>query len=133
VQAREGGSIKHDVAVPLSALPSFLADAIEAVEGLVPGCRVAAFGHAGDGNMHFNVSQPAGADKAAYLAGWEAMNAIVHAIVVKHGGSISAEHGIGRLKRDLLPGVKTPVAMAMMRQLKQTFDPLGILNPGKVL
>lgn len=133
VQTREGGSIKHDVSLPLAALPAFLAEALAAVQALVPGCRPAVFGHAGDGNLHFNVSQPVGADKAQFLAGWEEMNAAVHAITTRLGGSISAEHGIGRLKRDLLPAVKDPVALEMMRQLKATLDPLGILNPGKVL
>nr|WP_207620257.1 FAD-binding oxidoreductase [Oharaeibacter diazotrophicus] len=133
VQGHEGGSIKHDVAVPLKALPAFVEEATAAVLALVPGCRPAVFGHVGDGNLHFNVSQPVGADKAAYLAGWEAMNAAVHAIVAAHGGSISAEHGIGRLKRDLLPAVKDPVAMALMADLKTLLDPTGILNPGKVL
>ncbi|WP_407051163.1 FAD-binding oxidoreductase [Methyloraptor flagellatus] len=133
VQAHEGGSIKHDIAVPLAAMPAFLDEAIAAVEALVPGCRPAAFGHAGDGNIHFNVSQPPGADKAAYIAGWEAMNAIVHAIATRLGGSISAEHGIGILKRDLLPEMKDPVGLDLMRTLKASLDPLGILNPGKVL
>jgi FAD/FMN-containing dehydrogenase len=87
----------------------------------------------GDGNIHFNVSQPLGADKAAFLARWGEVNAIVHGIVSTFNGSISAEHGIGRLKRDLLPKVKDPVAIELMRALKRTLDPGGILNPGKVL
>ena len=87
----------------------------------------------GDGNIHFNISQPVGADKAAFLARWREVNDIVHAIVAKYEGSISAEHGIGVLKRDLLPGVKDPVALDVMRLLKRTLDPNGILNPGKVV
>ena len=133
VQTHEGGSIKHDVSVPLHAAPEFLRRAIAKVEELVPGCRPVPFGHLGDGNIHFNVSQPVGADKAAYLAGWDAMNAAVHAIVTDLKGSISAEHGIGRLKRALLPGVKDPVELDLMRTVKAAIDPKGVLNPGAVL
>jgi FAD/FMN-containing dehydrogenase len=133
VQKHEGGSIKHDVSLPLSALPEFLTRATEAVERLVPGCRPVPFGHLGDGNIHFNVSQPVGADKAAFLAGWEAMNAVVHGIVTELGGSIAAEHGVGRMKRAMLAGVRSPVEMMLMRRLKATLDPAGILNPGKVV
>ncbi len=133
VQTYEGGSIKHDVSVPIHATPEFLARAIAAVEAMVPGCRPVPFGHLGDGNIHFNVSQPVGADKAGFLARWSEMNEAVHAIVAELHGSISAEHGIGRLKRDLLPGVKDPVELDLMRTIKQTLDPQGILNPGSVL
>ncbi len=132
-QKPEGGSIKHDVSVPVSAVPDFIAEASEAVVKLVPGARPVPFGHLGDGNIHFNVSQPVGADKARYMAGWTAMNEVVHGIAMKYRGSISAEHGIGKLKRDLLPKVKDPVALEVMRALKKTLDPKGILNPGKVL
>jgi FAD/FMN-containing dehydrogenase len=133
VQLPAGGSIKHDVSVPVAAVPAFLKEATAAVEAMVPGCRPMPFGHLGDGNIHFNVSQPVDADKAAFLARWGEMNAVVHAIVQQHGGSISAEHGIGQLKRNLLPSVKDPVAMDLMRALKAALDPKGILNPGKVL
>jgi len=133
VQTYEGGSIKHDVSVPIHATPEFLARAIAAVEAMVPGCRPVPFGHLGDGNIHFNVSQPVGADKAGFLARWSEMNEAVHAIVSELHGSISAEHGIGRLKRDLLPGVKDPVELDLMRTIKKTLDPKGILNPGSVL
>src|SRR5438093_1910654 len=132
-QRPEGGSIKHDVSVPVVAVPDFIAAASAAVEALIPGCRPVPFGHLGDGNIHFNVSQPVGADKAAFLAQWGAVNARVHEIVGKFHGSISAEHGIGRLKRDLLAHVKDPVALDLMRALKCTLDPNGILNPGKLL
>ena len=132
-QKPEGGSIKHDVSVPIARVPEFLAEAIAAVEAMVPGCRPVPFGHLGDGNIHFNVSQPIGADKEAYLAHWAEMNHLVHGIVGRYHGSISAEHGIGRLKRDELPAVKGAVAMAMMRSIKQALDPNGILNPGKVV
>jgi D-lactate dehydrogenase (cytochrome) len=133
VQKYAGGSIKHDVSVPVAAVPDFIAQASAAAEALIPGSRPVPFGHLGDGNVHFNITQPIGADKAAFLARWEDMNAAVHAVAAKLGGSISAEHGIGQLKRNLLPGVKDPVALDMMRALKRTLDPNGILNPGKVL
>lgn len=132
-QRPQGGSIKHDVSVPVARVPMFIAEATEAVEAFAPGARVVAFGHLGDGNIHFNVSQPVGANTQAYLAQWHAMNAVVHAIVQGHGGSVSAEHGIGQLKRELLAQVKDPVALQVMRAIKLALDPKGILNPGKVL
>ncbi len=133
VQAQEGGSIKHDVSVPIADVPAFLEAVERAVGERIPGAQLVAFGHLGDGNIHCNVSQPVGADKAAFLARWDEVNDIVHGIVAAHGGSISAEHGIGRMKRALLPRVKDPVALDVMRALKRTLDPQGILNPGKVL
>jgi FAD/FMN-containing dehydrogenase len=133
VQKHEGGSIKHDVSVPVAAVPDFIAAASAAVEAMVPGCRPAPFGHLGDGNIHFNVSQPPGADADAYLARWDEMSALVNAVVARFDGSISAEHGIGYLKRDDLPDVKDRVALELMRALKRTLDPNNILNPGKVL
>jgi FAD/FMN-containing dehydrogenase len=132
-QKYEGGSIKHDVSVPVTAVPDFIVEASAAVAAMIPGCRPCPFGHLGDGNIHFNISQPVGADKAAFLARWDEVNAAVFAIVARHGGSISAEHGIGVMKRDLLPGVKDPVALSLMRGFKRMLDPNGILNPGKVL
>lgn len=132
-QKLEGGSIKHDISVPIAAVPEFITQADAAVEALIPGARPVPFGHLGDGNIHYNVSQPVGADKEAYLARWQEMNDCVHAVVRKLGGSISAEHGIGRLKREDLVRVKDPVALDLMRALKRTLDPKGILNPGKVV
>jgi FAD/FMN-containing dehydrogenase len=132
-QKPEGGSIKHDISVPVSSLPAFLEEATPSVEKMIPGARVVAFGHLGDGNLHYNVSQPAGADRAKFIAKWEAVNDAVHAIVAKYDGSISAEHGIGVQKRDLLPKAKDPVALATMHAIKKALDPKGILNPGKVL
>lgn len=132
-QKPEGGSIKHDVSVPVSAVPDFIDEAIAAVVKHFPGSRPVPFGHLGDGNIHFNVSQPVGADKAKYMEGWHAMNEVVHAVAMKYRGSVSAEHGIGKLKRDLLTKVKDPVALDVMRALKKTLDPNGIMNPGKVL
>jgi FAD/FMN-containing dehydrogenase len=132
-QKPEGGSIKHDISVPVAAVPDFLREADAAVAAVIPGSRPVPFGHLGDGNIHYNVTQPVGADTAAYLARWDEMNAAVHAVVTKHGGSISAEHGVGLLKRKLLPQVKDPVALDLMKSLKRTLDPNNILNPGKVV
>jgi FAD/FMN-containing dehydrogenase len=100
---------------------------------MIPGARVCAFGHLGDGNVHYNVSQPVGADKAEFLTRWNEVNHVVFASVAEFNGSISAEHGIGVMKRDLLPSVKDPVAYDLMRSLKRMLDPQGILNPGKVV
>lgn len=133
VQRCEGGSIKHDVSVPVAAIPELIARADAAVARALPGARPVPFGHYGDGNIHYNVSQPPEMDRHAFLAQWDTLNDLVHAIVLDLGGSISAEHGIGRLKRDLLPQVKSPVEMDMMRAFKAAFDPLGILNPGKLI
>jgi FAD/FMN-containing dehydrogenase len=132
-QQREGGSIKHDISVPVALVPRFLEQALRAAGDVVPGARPVPFGHLGDGNVHFNVSQPVGADRDGFLARWSEMNVKIHAIVVACGGSISAEHGIGVLKRDLLPDFKDKVALDVMRVLKRTLDPHGTLNPGKVL
>jgi FAD/FMN-containing dehydrogenase len=133
VQRHEGGSIKHDVSVPVAAVPDFIAEADAAVSALIPGARPVPFGHLGDGNIHYNVSQPAGADRAQFLARWNEVNAAVFAVVKKFAGSISAEHGIGVMKRDILPSVKDPVALDLMRKIKRLLDPNNILNPGKVL
>ncbi|MTI18720.1 FAD-binding oxidoreductase [Rhodobacteraceae bacterium RKSG542] len=133
VQKHEGGSIKHDVSVPVEKVPDFLIEAIAAVEERVPGCRPVPFGHMGDGNIHFNITQPEGADKAAFLARWDEVNELVHGIVATYNGSISAEHGIGRLKKDLLPDVKSQVEMDLMRTIKNALDPKGILSPGRIL
>ncbi len=133
VQKHEGGSIKHDVSVPVSAIPTFIAEANAAVGSLIPGARPVPFGHYGDGNIHYNVSQPKDWEKAAFLACWDEVADAVHGIVLRFGGSISAEHGIGRMKAHALERVKSPVEMALMRRLKAAFDPRGILNPGKLL
>lgn len=132
-QKPAGGSIKHDICVPLAQISAFIARASAAVTQLLPGARVCAFGHVGDGNLHFNISQPQGADRAAFLAQWEACNEVVHDITRALGGSIAAEHGIGRLKRDALPRYKSAAALAAMRAIKRALDPHGILNPGAVV
>ena len=133
VQREEGGSIKHDVAVPVESVPEFIEKAAARVVALIPGARPFPFGHLGDGNIHFNISQPIGMDKAAFLGLWDTVNAEVFAVVAEFGGTVSAEHGIGRLKRDLLRKVKSPIEIDLMRRIKASFDPNGIMNPGKVL
>jgi FAD/FMN-containing dehydrogenase len=132
-QKPEGGSIKHDVSVPVAQIPQFMAEAEKAVVAAMPGARVCAFGHMGDGNIHYNISQPIGADKAEFIGRWREINKIVHGLVLQHGGSISAEHGIGQLKRDELASIRSDIEMDLMRRIKTAFDPAGIMNPDKVL
>jgi len=132
-QKREGASIKHDISVPVASIPEFIERASKAVEQVVPGARIVGFGHMGDGNLHFNISQPVGADGEAFLKRYGDVNKAVHDIVRALSGSISAEHGIGTLKRDELAATAPPVAIDLMRRIKEVFDPLGIMNPGKVL
>jgi D-lactate dehydrogenase (cytochrome) len=119
--------------VPVANVPAFIAEADAAVMKYIPGSRTLPFGHVGDGNIHYNVMQPEGADKAQFLARWDEVNAVVFEVVKKFGGSISAEHGVGVMKRGILPKYKDPVALELMRGLKRMLDPNGILNPGKVL
>ena len=134
VQSKEGASIKHDVSVPIAAVPQLIAEGSAAAERLFPGIRAVPFGHMGDGNIHFNFSQPIGADGKAFMAqAEELVHEAIYDIVLRLGGSISAEHGIGQLKRELLAQVKDPVALDMMRAIKTALDPKGILNPGKML
>ena len=133
VQRHLGGSIKHDISVPIAAIPAFIEEANAAVVKLIPGSRPMPFGHVGDGNIHYNVNQPPDADKAQFLSRWGDVNKVVFAVVKKYNGSISAEHGVGVMKRDLLPEYKDPVALDLMRSIKHLLDPNGILNPGKVL
>ncbi|MCY1741667.1 FAD-binding oxidoreductase [Ensifer sp. SL37] len=132
-QKPEGGSIKHDVSVPVSSIPAFMKEADAAVVKAIPGARICSFGHMGDGNIHYNISQPVGADKQAFLDRWREINAIVHGIVLGYNGSISAEHGIGQLKRDELAEVRAPIEIELMQRIKHAFDPAGIMNPDKVL
>jgi len=132
-QKKEGGSIKHDVAVPVSKTPEMINRATELVERLLPGVRVVAFGHLGDGNIHFNLSQPEGADKQEFLSHWHDVNERVHDLVVSLGGSFSAEHGIGQLKVGEMARLKSKVELDLMRTLKNALDPQNLLNPGKVI
>jgi len=132
-QTREGASIKHDVSVPLSRLPAFLEQAGAACTAEMPGLRPCGFGHFGDGNIHFNLSQPPGMAAAEFLAEWGRFNRIVHDIVHDLGGSIAAEHGVGLIKREELARYGDPVGLDLMRRLKAALDPEDLLNPGKVL
>jgi FAD/FMN-containing dehydrogenase len=132
-QRREGESIKHDISVTTSELPRFIVEGSALVTGIVPDCRMVPYGHLGDGNLHFNVSSPrAGADQQ-FMQLAPRINTAVHDLVAKYGGSFSAEHGIGQLKREELLKYKQPVAIALMRAIKAAIDPKGIMNPGKVL
>jgi FAD/FMN-containing dehydrogenase len=133
-QAEEGLNIKHDIALPISLIPQFVARTDAALEAAIPGIRMVDFGHLGDGNLHYNVQAPEGLDAAAFLREHEpAVNRIVFDAVQVHGGSISAEHGIGQLKREELAERKDPVALALMRSIKQALDPQGLLNPGRLI
>ena len=132
-QKLEGPSIKHDISVPVATIDQFYTEAEAAVHAVDPGVRVVGFGHLGDGNLHYNLQMPEGSDGKAFLAQWGAYNRLVHDLVDRYGGSISAEHGIGQLKRDELAHYKDPVALDVMRTVKSALDPNGIMNPGKVL
>ncbi|MCP4327246.1 MAG: FAD-binding oxidoreductase [Alphaproteobacteria bacterium] len=132
-QKMDGGSIKHDVSVPVSRVADFIATATAACLAEMPGCRPIPFGHVGDGNIHFNVNQPEGMDKAGFLAQWARFNRIVHDIVRDMDGSISAEHGIGQLKRAELRHYAVPEKLDLMAKVKGLLDPNNILNPDKVL
>jgi FAD/FMN-containing dehydrogenase len=133
-QAMEGPNIKHDIALPVSAIVDFVQHTDTALQAAFPGSRVINFGHLGDGNLHYNLQAAPGVSAQDFLdAQEEAVNRLVYDAVVARGGSISAEHGIGALKRDELQQRKSPVALAMMRAIKQALDPKGTLNPGRVL
>jgi len=133
VQKPEGSSLKHDVSVAVARIPEFIARADEIVERICPGARPVPFGHFGDGNVHYNVSEPPGFGRDAFLKVGEAITAAIYDLIVAMDGSISAEHGIGRLKRSELKRLKSPVELELMRHIKSVFDPNGILNPGKVV
>ncbi|TCS60113.1 FAD-binding oxidoreductase [Varunaivibrio sulfuroxidans] len=132
-QKHEGGSIKHDISVAVSHIPEFLDRAGALVKKAIPDARICAFGHIGDGNIHFNISQPEGADKDEFLSRWGEINRLVHDLVVDMGGSFSAEHGIGKLKVGEMERYVSDVALDMMRTLKRTLDPKNIMNPGKIV
>jgi len=133
-QSEEGLNIKHDIALPVSRIPAFVAGTDAALQAAFPGVRMVDFGHLGDGNLHYNVQAPEGQEPAAFLKAHEAaVNAIVYDAVLAHGGSISAEHGIGQLKREELAARKSPVALDLMRAIKKALDPQGLLNPNRLL
>ena len=132
-QAAEGPNIKHDISVPISQIPAFIAATDAALQDAFPGVRMVTFGHLGDGNLHYNVAPPAGGDAELFIERTDAVNRVVHDSVARFGGSISAEHGLGQYKRDEVLRYKSPVEMALMRSVKRAIDPLGIMNPGKVL
>jgi FAD/FMN-containing dehydrogenase len=133
-QAAEGLNIKHDIAVPVSRIPAFVQHTDAALHALLPGVRLVNFGHLGDGNLHYNVQAPPGVGAADFLARHEAeVNALVYDAVMAHGGSVSAEHGIGVLKREALVRYKSPVALQMMRAIKAALDPCNTMNPGRLL
>ncbi|HXP95902.1 MAG TPA: FAD-binding oxidoreductase [Telmatospirillum sp.] len=132
-QKGEGGSIKHDVSIPVSSMPDFIRRATTAVESAIPGIRAVPFGHVGDGSLHFNLTQPRGANREAYLAEWTRMNRIVHDIAMSMQGSVSAEHGIGRLKKSELARYKSPLELELMKRIKAAFDPKGVMNPDSLL
>ena len=132
-QKIEGLSIKHDISLPVSRIPEFIARCDTALESGFPGVRIVCFGHLGDGNLHYNQSKSAGQDNAVFLAQSAAVNRIVHDLAHELGGSISAEHGLGQLKREEILRYKSPVEMDLMRAVKRTIDPAGLMNPGKIL
>jgi FAD/FMN-containing dehydrogenase len=132
-QRQEGASIKHDVSVMISRLPAFMEEGAAIVKRLAPTARLVAYGHLGDGNLHFNVTVPLGGDGTKFLASAPAINEAIHDLIAEYRGSISAEHGIGRLKRDELEHYKSSAELEVMRAIKQALDPNGIMNPGKVV
>ncbi|HVW50719.1 MAG TPA: FAD-binding oxidoreductase [Trinickia sp.] len=133
-QAQEGLNIKHDIAVPISRVGAFVEQTDAAIAREVPGARMVTFGHLGDGNLHYNVQAPEGVDAKTFLAQHQAqLNRIVYESVHRHGGTFSAEHGVGQLKVPELAHYKSPVEVGIMRTIKAALDPLGLMNPGKVL
>jgi D-lactate dehydrogenase (cytochrome) len=132
-QAQEGKNIKHDIAVPISRIGSFIRVTDDLLQAQFPDCRMVTFGHLGDGNLHYNVSAPEGESDGAFIARQEDVNRVVHDSVNDFGGSISAEHGLGALKREEIRRYKSAVELALQKTLKQAFDPLNLLNPGKLV
>jgi FAD/FMN-containing dehydrogenase len=132
-QKREGASVKNDVSVPVSKVPAFIRKATASCERLMPGVRVVPFGHMGDGNIHFNLEQPPGADPAWFLAQDHAIMDAVNQVVREYDGSFSAEHGIGKLKPYMMPDWRGGAELALMQRIRAAIDPAGIMNPGKVL
>jgi len=132
-QRKEGPNVKHDISLPVSAIPAFMSECAEALAAAYPASRLVVFGHLGDGNLHYNVSAPEGVAARAFMDNAHAVNRIVHDLVARHGGSFSAEHGVGQLKREDLLRYKSPVEVELMRAIKGALDPRNLMNPGKVL
>jgi FAD/FMN-containing dehydrogenase len=132
-QKLEGPSIKHDISVPVHRIPEFVGKGIAAMKAVVPDLRPVPFGHVGDGNLHFNAQAPVGMDKETFYARRDDVNHAVHDLVRSFGGSISAEHGIGRFKLEELERYRGSIELDAMRAIKRALDPRNIMNPGKVL
>jgi D-lactate dehydrogenase (cytochrome) len=132
-QAKAGKNIKHDISLPVSSIPDFIESTAPLLQQAFPGCQLVCFGHLGDGNLHFNVAPPEGVSNEAFLENQDAVNRVVHDSVAAFCGSISAEHGIGALKREELARYKSPLELNLMRAIKTALDPQGIMNPGKIL
>ena len=132
-QIKVGAGIKHDVAVPVAQVPAFIKTGIKAVVDAWPQARMLAFGHIGDGNIHFNLVQFEGEDKERFIARTDAVNTVVHDVVQRFGGSISAEHGIGQLRRSELHHRKPAAELGLMRRIKRLIDPDDLMNPGKLV
>jgi D-lactate dehydrogenase (cytochrome) len=132
-QADEGKNIKHDVSLPISAIAEFIRETDALLQQHFAGCRMVTFGHLGDGNLHYNVSTPEGVRDEDFIASQDEVNRVVHDSVHRFNGSISAEHGLGALKRDEIRRYKQPVEMELMQSIKSALDPLNLMNPGKVI
>lgn len=132
-QNHEGPSLKHDISVPVSSIPAFIAEADERLQQAFPGVRIVCYGHVGDGNLHYNISKPVGSEDAPFKAHAEAIMHLIYDVTVAFAGSISAEHGIGQAKREAASRYKEPLELELMRSLKSAFDPSGLMNPGKLL
>jgi FAD/FMN-containing dehydrogenase len=132
-QAAEGKNIKHDISVPISCIADYIAYTDDLLQASFPGCRMVTFGHLGDGNLHYNVSPPVGVTDDAFIARQDEVNRVVHDSVERFNGSISAEHGLGALKRDEIRRYKSAVELNMMHAIKRALDPHTLMNPGKVI
>ncbi|MBL4727049.1 MAG: hydroxyacid dehydrogenase, partial [Rhizobiaceae bacterium] len=132
-QKPEGGSIKHDISVPVHSVPEFFTKAETIITRELPNARICGFGHMGDGNIHYNISVPVGEDSEKFLSNRLRINGLIHELVLSFNGSISAEHGIGKMKRDMMAETKDPIELNLMKALKKAIDPQGLMNPGKVL
>jgi len=132
-QNHEGPSLKHDISVPVSGIPAFIAQADARLQQAFPGVRIVAYGHVGDGNLHYNISKPLGSEDAPFKAQAEAIMQLIYDVTAAFAGSISAEHGLGQAKREAARRYKDPLELELMRTLKNALDPAGLMNPGKLL